>query len=163
MFLIRCKIRRLNGTVVDLDGTKYHFKPIDNDDPASEHVCNVMDPKHQARFLSIPESFVFHRATGEAEPETDTDSVSDPDEKIVSDEDQPGYDAMQRILNAEDLTSVDEGDVTLAHQFLIGSKPHHRAKIETSLEKIIDAAVDEGYLDSADAYEMKEAIEASTE
>jgi hypothetical protein len=72
--LIQCRQERKDGTVIELDKSKYHFKP--NADGA--HVCEVKDRKHIDTLLSIVEGFHVH---GE-EPE-DIEAV---DEDIDSDE-----------------------------------------------------------------------------
>lgn len=47
-------IRRHGGTVVELDGVTYEFKPEERDGP---HVCDVTDEDHIRRFLAIPEGY----------------------------------------------------------------------------------------------------------
>ena len=45
------KIKRELGTNVTLDGVRYHFGP------ENDHTCEVENPRHIERFLSIPEGF----------------------------------------------------------------------------------------------------------
>jgi len=62
---IECTIKREKGTQVTLGTTKYHFKPADPADEDSPHECEVADPKHAERFLSIKEAY---RACGKVDP-----------------------------------------------------------------------------------------------
>lgn len=47
---IQCTIKRKNGSRCTLGNTEYHFVPND----AGDHVCEVKNEDHIARFLSIP-------------------------------------------------------------------------------------------------------------
>jgi hypothetical protein len=47
--LIKSLLKREGGTVVDLEGVKYHFTPNINDD----HVCEVDDPAHIALLFAV--------------------------------------------------------------------------------------------------------------
>jgi len=51
--LIECKIQRPGGTVVELFGRDYHFKP----DAFGRHICDVADERAAARFLEISEGY----------------------------------------------------------------------------------------------------------
>jgi len=50
---IECLLKRPGGTVVELDGKKYHFKPNSHGD----HVAEVTDPRHIEILLNIPEGY----------------------------------------------------------------------------------------------------------
>ncbi len=50
--LIKSLIKRTDGTVVDIAGTRYHFAPNAN----GEHVCEVSD-EHIGIFLDIVEGY----------------------------------------------------------------------------------------------------------
>lgn len=81
--LIRCKILRANGTVVSLDGEKYHFQPHESDPNA--HVAEVKNAAHKARFLSIREGYEVFTAKDKAEAESlvaalDADDEDAPDD-----------------------------------------------------------------------------------
>lgn len=61
--LIESKIRRANGTRVELDGVLYHFLP----DDTGRHVCEVDNPDHVDIFVAIPEGYrVARRERAEA-------------------------------------------------------------------------------------------------
>lgn len=60
--LIECILKRKGGTVVNFGFHKnrlvvYHFKPLDQTDPESPHVCNVENAEHYERFVNIPEAY----------------------------------------------------------------------------------------------------------
>lgn len=56
---IECPVTRPGGSVVELWGTEYHFKPEVEGGP---HVAEVADPAHQDRFLEI--GYKIHRGAG---------------------------------------------------------------------------------------------------
>lgn len=50
---IECTLIRNGGTHAEIDGTDYHFAPQDD----GAHVCEVENPEHAQRFLSITEAY----------------------------------------------------------------------------------------------------------
>lgn len=52
---VQCKLIREGGTKVDIDNIEYHFKP----NAKSEHVAEVTNKEHLARFLSISEGYTL--------------------------------------------------------------------------------------------------------
>lgn len=63
---IQCLLRRKGGTKVTFGHNRatqktYHFKPIDESDDQSPHICNVDDEDHADRLLSIRESYRLYR------------------------------------------------------------------------------------------------------
>lgn len=62
---IQCKLKRSAGTVVELGGTTYHFKPNDKGD----HVADVADDDHADTLLAITEGYEAY----EQEPATSGD------------------------------------------------------------------------------------------
>ena len=83
--LIESKIRRKNGTTVTIGKDEYHFAPGDD----GLHVCEVENPKHIQRFLSITEGYRIP-GTVDDEPETETRTHEaleiEPDEEEGGDE-----------------------------------------------------------------------------
>lgn len=51
---VKCLLIRAGGTKVEIAGVEYHFQP---DAKTGDHVCEVKDNKHLARFLSISEAY----------------------------------------------------------------------------------------------------------
>ena len=63
---IQCLLRRKGGTKVTFGHNRatqktYHFKPVDESDDQSPHICNVDDEDHADRLLSIRESYRLYR------------------------------------------------------------------------------------------------------
>lgn len=54
---IECKLKRPGGSKIDIGGVTYHFRPENENDPHSPHVCDVKDKRHAQRFLGIPEGY----------------------------------------------------------------------------------------------------------
>lgn len=68
---VKCLLKREGGTKVDIEGVQYHFAP---DKATGNHVAEVKDKKHLARFLSISEAYELD--DGEDAPDL-TDVKSD--------------------------------------------------------------------------------------
>lgn len=51
---VKCLLNRPGGTKAEVGGIEYHFKL---DEKTGDHVAEVKDGKHLARFLSIPEAY----------------------------------------------------------------------------------------------------------
>lgn len=54
---LQCTLIRKGGTLVDLNGSTYHFAP----NAEGDHVCDVSDDDDIARLLSIPEAYRIYR------------------------------------------------------------------------------------------------------
>ncbi len=50
---IECILKRQGGTVVDLGGKTYHFKPQDD----GAHVAEVADDEHAEKLLAVSEAY----------------------------------------------------------------------------------------------------------
>ncbi len=50
---IECILKRQGGTVVDLGGKTYHFKPQDD----GAHVAEVADDEHVEKLLAVSEAY----------------------------------------------------------------------------------------------------------
>lgn len=59
--IIKCLLKRVGGTKVELNGKVYHFKPVAGkaDDPDEPHIASVEDPAHIWRLLSIKEAYAL--------------------------------------------------------------------------------------------------------
>lgn len=60
---IECILHRKDGTVVELGGVEYHFKPR----PDGRHIAVVEDEDHIGRFLSISEGYRIAKKVGAGE------------------------------------------------------------------------------------------------
>jgi hypothetical protein len=69
---IQCTILRDGGSKVDLDGTQYHFEPLED----GSHVADVENENHADRFLAISEGYKVYR--GELSPVGKPTSLSLP-------------------------------------------------------------------------------------
>lgn len=61
---IECKLKREGGTKAEIGGIVYHFAPLED----GAHVADVLNEKHQDRFLSISEAYRLYRGKEEAAP-----------------------------------------------------------------------------------------------
>lgn len=122
--LIESIILRKGGTFASIGGKEYHFAPREEDGP---HVCEVTDPAHIERFLSVTEGY---RAAGKVEapkPEPIFKAAVTPKpapapvlEPVEADTDESGEDDLP--LEAMTLT-----DLRALHEAETGAKPHGRA------------------------------------
>lgn len=55
---IECKLKREGGSIIDIEGVAYEFKPQAD----GAHVADVGNDAHAERFLSIPEAYGIYRA-----------------------------------------------------------------------------------------------------
>lgn len=80
--LVECLLKREGGTTVDFGfhnrkKVKYHFAPLDVNDPDSPHVCNVPNEEHYDRFVvGIPEAYRPYDHDAEYEPAMSMASAS---------------------------------------------------------------------------------------
>lgn len=71
---IECKLKRQDGSKIDLGGKEYHFAPGAD----GAHVADVEDDDHIARLLSIPEAYrIYKDAAPAAKPEDDQSDDAD--------------------------------------------------------------------------------------
>lgn len=84
--LIKSKIRREGGSRIDIDGVNYHFKP---EGKSPEHVCEVEDKEHIARFLAISEGYELAEEAPKpdaAEGSGDSEADDEPSDYLVTSE-----------------------------------------------------------------------------
>jgi hypothetical protein len=78
--LIESKLKREGGTLVTLGEEEYHFQ----DNGKGNHVCEVKDEAHIAKFLSIKEGYFEHGKKPAKEPVVipvdDKGEVKDPEQ-----------------------------------------------------------------------------------
>jgi hypothetical protein len=90
--LIESKLKRKDGSKIDIGGVEYHFKA----DATGAHVCDVTDEDHLARFLAIPEGF---RLVGAVEApkaaETSEDDDKEPETGLVITDGETRVDLME--------------------------------------------------------------------
>lgn len=130
---IECKIRRQGGSVITLDGKRYHFAP----DDLGRHVAEVTHQAHIDRFLEIPgyrevadDGEAPATATTEAEtltpeePELEPEPVEEPEEP--GEPEEPEEDDEERALET----------ARQAYREAFGKKPNARMHADTMWERI---------------------------
>lgn len=137
--LIQCLLRRKGGTQIAFGHnaatqTRYHFKPIDADDPTSPHVCAVENEDHADRFLSIPEAYRLYRGDGAV------DKI--PVTKGASSDTDPYKNKFDDILSI-DFDNAENDTVTDWAEEMLELTPSHHAKIKEKAKKL-DVEVKKG-------------------
>lgn len=123
---IQCLLRRKGGTKVTFGHNRatqktYHFKPIDESDDNSPHVCTVDDEEHADRLLSIRESYRLYRGDSGYVDKIEVTRGADTDESAF-------------INKFDDILSIDfetaENDTVKDWaKEVLGLTPSHTAKI----------------------------------
>lgn len=130
--LIICKIKRCDGSVVEVDKNSYHFKPNADGD----HVADVTNPSHIAKLLSISEAYCL--PGGEA-PEPAALDVTDPppadgegdDSDAPEDEDANGEGEVFDEPNASMYAMMARDELAKLVERRTGQVPHHRTGKDT--------------------------------
>lgn len=90
---IRCKLIREGGTLIDIDGTEYHFA----DNGKGDHVVEVANPEHAKRLLSISEAYVAHGEKAvKTEANIDSGNGGNQDAGNEGNADQTGIESMDK-------------------------------------------------------------------
>lgn len=113
---IECILIREGGSVVEIGGATYHFRPSAAD--GGKHVAVVNNPLHAARFISITEGY---RMVDEPEGAAQAPPVQDPAEPPPS------------------IDDMDRDALVAAHVARFGNKPHHKLS-DAKLREILSAA-----------------------
>lgn len=135
--IIESKIQRKGGTLVDLDGTTYHFTP----DAKGRHVAEVSNPEHIAKFLQIPEGYrmlvVAPVAPIAAEQITQgvvSGQVLGPvDAEVVT---VPGNQAPEPVTSTADLEAMSLAEVREVFKAELGRNPSPKSIKETLVAQI---------------------------
>lgn len=82
MSLIELKIKRKNGSKVQIDGAIYHFK----DDGKGKHVAEVSNQEHVKKLLAIPQYVLASVQAVDDEPTTGDENLVDgfSDDDVIS-------------------------------------------------------------------------------
>jgi hypothetical protein len=126
--LIRSFRNPPGGIVHEIDGTEYHFKSED-DDPKKPAVCDVSEPEHVARFLSIKEGFMEEAvAKRKNMPAT-------PTPQQIRDRSKPDQHA--DVTDQKDPRTADEEEsLRVLYLDMAKKPPHHKWDIPTLKAKI---------------------------
>ena len=127
--LVRCKTERKGGSLVEFPGAAYHFRPAE---PGGPHVAEIGDAAHLERLLSIPEGY---------EPAEPVPAASDEATDAIGEI----PDAVTAVIAAPD----ECGDEVVAEAFaaIHGRAPNGKAKRETIIGRINEAARERGWTD----------------
>ncbi len=120
---IECKIRRQGGSLITLDGERYHFAP----DDLGRHVAEVTQQAHIDRFLEIPgyrEVADDGEAPATATTEAETLAPEEPEEP--GEPEEPDEDDEERALET----------ARQAYREAFGKKPNARMHADTMWERI---------------------------
>lgn len=137
---IVCKLKREGGTKATIGSETYHFVQNLKDFPGGEHVAEVSNNKHLARFLSISEAYCL---PGGEEPEEKVPDITD--DIVETDKDKEGNDSsvdedgedgafeepnesMYSMMERDELASLVEKRT--------GQPPHHRTGKERLIETL---------------------------
>jgi len=74
--LIERKLKTPGGTVVEIDGEEYHFKPQNGDDD-NPHVCEVRNPAHIKLLLAVDDGEAYVEVPSSTQPASDIPSEFD--------------------------------------------------------------------------------------
>lgn len=124
---IECILKRKGGTVAEIGGIEYHFKPQEG----GAHVADVKDNAHIQRFLSIPEGY---RIYGEPANQVLQDQEDDDDEQDDEQEDEQ-EDEQDEGQEDED---VERDHLAAQYEARFGKKPNGRMSAETIRQKLAE-------------------------
>lgn len=135
--IIESKIQRKGGTLVDLDGTIYHFTP----DAKGRHVAAVSNPEHIAKFLQIPEGYRMLVAAPVAPVAAEqitqgvvSGQVLGPvDAQVVT---VPGNQAPEPVTSTADLEVMSLAEVREVFKVELGRNPSPKSIKETLVAQI---------------------------
>lgn len=146
---IQCTLTRKGGTLVDLNGSTYHFAPNGDGD----HVCEVSADDDIARFLSMPEAYRVYRAkkaaatepvdppappAGPVKAEAKAPAKAKPATKAkkeapAKDEAPMGLPGVEKI---EALETMSRDEVAALFKDVVGRAPSEHAEIEVMIAQI---------------------------
>lgn len=147
---IELTLKRTGGSHIDMgDGTFYHFKP----DASGAHVCDVDEPRHIKRLMSIdgfiPASAIVKDTEADsARPiggTTDDDDIIDridvtDDDEVGDDEtDDEGGEGGEDNGGITNLADLSDEALAALHVEKVGRAPHPKASRATIEAKIMEA------------------------
>lgn len=151
---LQCVLIRKGGTLVDLNGSTYHFAP----NAEGDHVCDVSDDDDIARFLSIPDAYRIYRpkkaAPASAAPAPVKQATKEPnpptkDEAKAPAKGKPAAKAKKAApvkeeptmgiapaVKAEALGAMSRDEVAAIFKQVVGRAPSDHAEIEVMIAQI---------------------------
>lgn len=170
--LIECILKRPGGTLVELDGLNYHFKPLNDPAGLGRDVCFVENTKHAQRFMGIPEGY---RLAEDAEPAVltapvppappaparvaapppapdptpggvlmDPVTLPEPVPQTAIDANAPGSTQPSALPSEEELAAMDLEPLRAQAELELGRKPSPKAKEPLLISQILAIRADKG-------------------
>ena len=131
---IECLIKRLGGSIIELDDSKYHFKP--NGD--GYHVCDVPNEGHAAILLAIDTAYRPYALGSNADAgHGNGDAVDLTGAIIKADDTDDGEGATGDGSKEKPLDEAAERERLAAlYQERFGKKPHHMMGVKRIREEL---------------------------
>lgn len=123
---IECKNKREGGSLIDIGGTEYHFKPQAD----GAHVADVAYEEHVERFLSIPEAYCIYR------PGNPAKVVEAP--SLGAQAEGPNADEAVEATETPEIVGDDIEALKEAFKAKFGHAPHYKWTIQTIKTKLAE-------------------------
>ena len=122
---IECKNKREGGSLIDIGGTEYHFKPQAD----GAQVADVAYEEHVERFLSIPEAYGIYKPGKPAKEAPVAAPVA---------EQGPHADEAVETNEAPEIVGDDIEALKEAFKAKFGHAPHYKWTIQTIKTKLAE-------------------------
>ena len=131
---IECLIKRHGGSIIELDDSKYHFKPNGDGD----HVCDVPNEGHAAILLAIDTAYRPYDLDSNADAgHGNGDAVDLTGAIIKADDTDDGEGATGDGAKEKPLDEAAERERLAAlYQERFGKKPHHMMGVKRIREEL---------------------------
>ena len=131
---IECLIKRPGGSIIELDDSKYHFKPNGDGD----HVCDVPNEGHAAILLAIDTAYRHYDLDSNADAgHGNGDAVDLTGAIIKADDTDDGEGATGDAAKEKPLDEAAERERLAAlYQERFGKKPHHMMGVKRIREEL---------------------------
>ena len=134
---IECLIKRQGGSIIELDDSKYHFKPNGDGD----HVCDVPNEGHAAILLAIDTAYRPYdldsnadagHGNGDAVDLTGAIIKTDDADDTDDGEGETGDEAKEKPLDE----AAERERLAALYQERFGKKPHHMMGVKRIREEL---------------------------
>ena len=134
---IECLIKRQGGSIIELDDSKYHFKPNGDGD----HVCDVPNEGHAAILLAIDTAYRPYDLDSNADAGHGNGDAVDLTGAIIkaddTDDTDDGEGATGDAAKEKPLDDAAERERLAAlYQERFGKKPHHMMGVKRIREEL---------------------------
>ena len=134
---IECLIKRPGGSIIELDDSKYHFKPNGDGD----HVCDVPNEGHAAILLAIDTAYRPYALGSNADAGHGNGDAVDLTGAIIKTDDaddtddgkgETGDEAKEKPLDE----AAERERLAALYQERFGKKPHHMMGVKRIREEL---------------------------